>query len=59
MNVLIIGSGSIGKRHIKNIFRYSQENKEFLQIDLFRSSKSELPVEILQLINKQLYKQDL
>ena len=57
MKVLIIGSGSIGKRHIKNIFRYSQEKKEYLIIDLFRSSKSELPVEILNIINKQIFNQ--
>ena len=55
MKVCIVGSGSIGKRHIHNIYSLGKEKKETVIIDLLRSSKSELPQDILDIINKQYY----
>lgn len=55
MKFCIVGSGSIGKRHIRNIYSLGKEKKETVIIDLLRSSKSELPQDILDIINKQYY----
>lgn len=55
MKVCVVGSGSIGKRHIRNIYSLGKEKDETMVIDLLRSSKSELPQDIFDIIHKQYY----
>lgn len=55
----IIGFGSIGTRHLKNIIRILQERNKLFMIDLIRSGKSkEIDGEIAQHINKVFYSYD-
>ncbi len=51
----MIGCGSIGKRHIKNIAEYCKQNNHTLELDLLRSSKSDISEEIKTFVNNQFY----
>lgn len=53
MKVLMVGCGSIGKRHCRNIIRYVSENGMKLELDFLRSSNSQLPDDILEKTSKQ------
>ena len=53
MKVLMVGCGSIGKRHCRNIIRYVSENGMELELDFLRSSNSQLPDDILEKTSKQ------
>lgn len=55
MKVCFIGSGSIGKRHIKNLSRICSERHIELEIDLFRHSKNKISTEITDLIQREIY----
>lgn len=55
MKVCFIGSGSIGKRHIKNLSRICGERQIELEIDLFRHSKNKISTEIADLIQREIY----
>ena len=51
----MIGCGSIGKRHIKNITEYCKLNNHALKLDLLRSSKADISEEIKPYVNNQFY----
>lgn len=53
MKILMVGCGSIGKRHCRNIIKYVTENKIELELDFLRSSNSKLPDDILEKTSKQ------
>ena len=52
----MIGLGSIGKRHIKNIYKLLSERKKAFQIDALRSSGKKIESEVEQLIEHQYFK---
>lgn len=56
MKVCVVGSGSIGKRHIKNFVAVCNKYQQKPEIHLLRSSKSPLDKSILKYINKILYR---
>ena len=51
----MIGLGSIGKRHIKNISKILKEKKVIFQIDALRSSNKNMDDEIEELVNCQYF----
>ncbi|MEG0978957.1 MAG: Gfo/Idh/MocA family oxidoreductase [Oscillospiraceae bacterium] len=55
MKFCVIGSGSIGKRHIRNIAAVCEMKNIPYCLDLFRSTKSQLSDDILPLIERQIY----
>ncbi|MCM1326533.1 MAG: Gfo/Idh/MocA family oxidoreductase [Bacteroidales bacterium] len=55
MKICMIGLGSIGQRHIKNIGRVLTERKAAYTIDAMRSSRRKLPKEIEKLLDKQYF----
>lgn len=55
MKICMIGLGSIGQRHIKNISRLLEERKVTYTIDALRSSKRKLPEEIEELLDKEYF----
>lgn len=55
IKICMIGLGSIGKRHIKNLVKVLQSHGRNYTIDALRSSKRELPEEVEQLIAKEYY----
>lgn len=54
MKVCFVGTGSIGKRHIKNWSELCVQKNEKLIIHLLRHSNIELPSDIKELIAKQI-----
>lgn len=56
MNVLFVGLGSIGRRHLKNLCHVCKERNINVKIDALRSSDNKLPEEIEILINNQIRK---
>lgn len=56
MKVCFIGSGSIGTRHIKNMFYVCKKNNISLQADLLRSTDTPLSQEISELIDNIFYR---
>ncbi|MDE6946232.1 MAG: Gfo/Idh/MocA family oxidoreductase [Anaeroplasmataceae bacterium] len=55
MKVCFVGTGSIGKRHIRNIKELSVEDGFALEVHLLRSSHKELDHDIKDLICKEIY----
>lgn len=55
MKFCIVGAGSIGKKHIRNLRQIFLENGEELSIHLLRSGKSTLDVDIKKLIQKEVF----
>lgn len=55
MKICIVGLGSIGKRHIKNIEKVLMSRKISFEIDALRSNNKVLPDEITSLINNEYY----
>lgn len=53
MKILMVGCGSIGKRHCRNIIRYTSENNIQLELDFLRSSNTKLPDDILEKTSNQ------
>ena len=52
MKVCFVGTGSIGKRHIKNWVKICGENDEKIEIHLFRSTQKPLEEGILKCVQK-------
>lgn len=52
MKVCFIGSGSIGKRHIRNLIQIGKEDKVDYEIHLLRATDSSLPVDIQCAVNR-------
>ena len=59
MKILMIGLGSIGTRHLRNLFRLFQERQEPLIVDAFRSSNRPLAPDIASLLHESYYSLDL
>lgn len=55
MKICMIGLGSIGQRHIKNISRLLEERKTDYSIDALRSSRRELPKDVEVLLQNQYF----
>lgn len=59
MRILFVGLGSIGKRHIKNLFSIAQEMKLSVEVDALRHNlNTPLPEEIHKLVSHQFSKTD-
>lgn len=58
MKICMIGLGSIGCRHVINIVKVCTERNIVIHIDALRSSKSELPIDIKNLIQTAYYNID-
>lgn len=58
MRVCFVGAGSIGKRHIKNLYNICSHKKIECEIDLLRSSGTALENELKPYINKQYFSKD-
>jgi len=54
MKVCFVGLGSIGKRHLKNLYFICKQRNVDLEIHALRSSNKELPKEIADLIDKSM-----
>ena len=54
MKVLFVGLGSIGTRHLKNLFSVTGKMNVEITVDALRSSSRELPDDISKLISKQI-----
>lgn len=60
MRVCFVGAGSIGKRHIKNLYSICMQKNIGCEIDLLRASGAALAKEIEPYINKQYFtKEDM
>lgn len=55
MKVLFTGLGSIGKRHLKNLYAAAQKKNIALEIWALRSSRTPLPQEISELLTGELF----
>lgn len=55
MKICMIGLGSIGKRHLKNIVKVLNEKKEIFEIDALRNGNNKLPSEIAEMIHQEYY----
>lgn len=55
MKVCFVGTGSIGKRHIRNFNDICQQKKISLKIDVYRETRAPLTKEIQLLINNEFY----
>lgn len=55
IKICMIGLGSIGKRHIKNLVKVLKANRKNYSIDALRSSRRELPEEVKELISEEYY----
>ena len=55
MKVCFVGAGSIGKRHIRNFKKLSEEHGFFPEIHLLRSSNQRLESDIEQMVYRQWY----
>lgn len=51
----MVGLGSIGKRHIKNLVKVIVSHDKSYIIDALRSSKKELPDDVRELISEEFY----
>lgn len=58
MKVCVVGTGSMGTRHIKNLRDIFTERDEKLIVDVLRSSGSVLDENLAKMINKQLFSLD-
>jgi len=58
MKVCMIGLGSIGSRHLKNLFSIAENRGISLTIDAMRSSKNPLPPKIEDLVSTVYYSFD-
>lgn len=58
MKICFVGSGSIGKRHIRNLWSICREIREPLEIHLLRSSHSELNKDLQSIVDRQLFSMD-
>jgi predicted dehydrogenase len=56
MKTLFLGTGSIGRRHIRNLHKACEEIMEPIEIDAFRSSKKGLPEGLSGYIRKEFRK---
>lgn len=56
MKVCFVGSGSIGTRHIRNLYNIMKEREQNLDIHLLRSTNKELKNEIKGLVDKECYR---
>ena len=54
MKVLFVGLGSIGTRHLNNLFSVTRKMNIEITVDALRSSSRELPDDINKLISKQI-----
>ena len=50
-----IGLGSIGRRHLKNLFQVAAKRGFRLSVDALRHAKSELPEDVAPLISRQYF----
>ena len=55
IRICMIGLGSIGKRHIKNLAKVITSREKRYSIDALRSSRKELPEDIRELISEEFY----
>ena len=55
MNVLFVGLGSIGRRHVRNLRAAMTSRGIPLRIDALRHSASELPADIADLVDGQVF----
>lgn len=55
MKACFVGTGSIGKRHIRNLREICREREIDLEIHVFRSSKDTLADDIARLVDKQIF----
>lgn len=55
MKVCFVGLGSIGKRHLKNLFDICKERTINLTIHAYRTSKINLDENISKLIDKEIF----
>ncbi len=55
MKICMIGLGSIGKRHVKNIIQVLNDRKIIYEIDALRNSRTALPDQFEEFIHKQYY----
>ena len=55
MKICMIGLGSIGKRHLKNLIKILGQRKPWYQIDALRSSNTQMEKEVSSLICHQYY----
>lgn len=58
MRVCFVGAGSIGKRHIRNLYNICRQKDIKCEIDLLRSSETALGNELEPYINKQYFAKD-
>lgn len=55
MKICIVGVGSIGRRHIKNLHELCSKEEEQLHIHTLRSGTTTLPEDIQKFIEKEVY----
>lgn len=55
VRICMIGLGSIGKRHIKNLVKVMKAHGKNYAIDALRSSRRQLPEEVRELIAEEFY----
>ena len=58
MKVCVVGAGSIGNRHIKNLKKISEEQEVSIEIHLLRSTHRALDAEIQNIISNQFFSKD-
>lgn len=58
LKVCFVGIGSIGKRHIRNLYTICYENSISLRIDVLRTSRGKLPSDIHEIISNTYYIKD-
>lgn len=55
MKICFVGTGSIGKRHIRNVWNVAKERGMDIELHALRSSRSDLEKDIQLLVKKQAY----
>jgi predicted dehydrogenase len=58
MKICFVGLGSIGRRHLGNLYNVLLESKIQFDIDAFRSSQKEVGSDIKRLLHKEYYSYD-
>jgi len=58
MKVCMVGLGSIGTRHLKNLISISSELGISLEIDALRSGNNQLPPDIVELLSTEYFSYD-
>lgn len=58
MNVCFVGTGSIGRRHIKNLVEVCKNRSIDLEIDVYRHSKAPLPNDIKDFVHREILSVD-